>query len=74
MAARAKFQTPDMHRQGEILADLALLCDSGDFPKIHTRFFDGLTVKNLREAHAAMENGRAHGKWVLELNDHPSNS
>ena len=66
MAARAKFQTPDMHRQGEILADLALLCDSGDFPKIHTRVFDALTVDNLREAHAAMETGSAHGKWVLE--------
>lgn len=67
MAARAKFQTPDMHRQGEILADLALLCDSGDFPKIHTRVFDSLTIENLREAHAAMENGSAHGKWVLKL-------
>jgi NADPH2:quinone reductase len=74
MAARAKFQTPDMHRQGEILADLALLCDSGDFPKIHTRVFDGLTIDNLREAHAAMETGSAHGKWVLELNAQPLNS
>lgn len=67
MAARAKFQTPDMHRQGEILADIADLCDQGIFPKIHTRIFDSLTPANLREAHAAMETGSAHGKWVFHL-------
>lgn len=67
MAARAKFRTPDMHVQGETLGILAGLCDSGAFPKIHTRVFDGLTVGNLREAHAAMETGRAHGKWVITL-------
>jgi NADPH2:quinone reductase len=68
MAARAKFQTPDMHRQGEILADIADLCDSRIFPKLTTRTFDSLTAANLREAHAAMESGAAHGKWVLEVN------
>jgi NADPH2:quinone reductase len=67
MAARAKFRTPDMHVQGETLGILAGLCESGAFPKIHTRVFDGLTVENLREAHAAMETGRAHGKWVITL-------
>ena len=67
MAARAKFKMPDMHRQGEILALIAALCDSGGFPKIHTRVFDSLTVDHLREAHAAMETGSAHGKWVLQL-------
>ncbi len=68
MAARAKFQTPDMHRQGEILDGIANLCDAGRFPKIHTRIFDSLTPANLREAHAAMEDGRAHGKWVMKVN------
>lgn len=67
MAARAKFQTPDMHRQGEILADIASRCDSGKFPKLTTRVFDSLTANNLREAHAAKETGTAHGKWVLEV-------
>ena len=67
MAARAKFQTPDMHVQGETLATLAELCDNGAFPKIHTRVFDGLTVEHLREAHTAMETGAARGKWVLTL-------
>ena len=65
MAARAKFQTPDIHRQGEILAAIAARCDDGDFPKIHTRIFDSLTTSHLREAHAAMETATAHGKWVL---------
>jgi NADPH:quinone reductase len=68
MAAKAKFQTPDMHRQGAILAEIAGLCDAGVFPKLHTRVFDSLTPANLREAHAAMEGGKAHGKWVLEVN------
>lgn len=65
MAARAKFQTPDLHVQGEILAKLAAWCDAGVFPKIHTRVFDRLGTDTLREAHAAMETGTAHGKWVL---------
>lgn len=67
MAARAKFQTPDMHVQGETLKTLAEICDHGTFPKIHTRVFEGLTVENLREAHTAMETGKAHGKWVITL-------
>lgn len=65
MAARAKFQSPDMHEQGRILAKLAVRCDAGQFPKIHTRVFDSLSVENLRTAHIAMERGEAHGKWVF---------
>jgi len=67
MAARSKFQTPDMHVQGGILQKIATWCDAGDFPKLHTRNFEALTPENLREAHAAMEAGKAHGKWVLEV-------
>jgi NADPH2:quinone reductase len=65
MAARAKFQSPDMHEQGRILAKIAASCEAGKFPKIHTRVFDSLSVENLRAAHAAMEEGNAHGKWVF---------
>ena len=67
MAARARFQSPDMHVQGEYLARIASLCDERRFPKIHTRVFDGLTAENLIEAHAAMEQGTAHGKWVIDV-------
>lgn len=65
MPARARFQTADMHRQGEILAEIARRCDAGQFPIIATRLFDRISADNLREAHAAMESGAAHGKWVL---------
>lgn len=65
MPARARFQTADMHRQGAILADLARRCDAGDFPKIATRNLGEISAANLRVAHAAMETGSAHGKWVL---------
>jgi NADPH2:quinone reductase len=65
MAARAKFQSPDMHEQGLILAALAKRCEAGTFPKIHSRVFDSLNPENLRAAHAAMEQGQAHGKWVF---------
>ena len=66
MAARAKFQSPDMHEQGRILAKIAARCEAGKFPKIHTRVFDSLSVENLRTAHIAMEQGEAHGKWVFK--------
>jgi NADPH2:quinone reductase len=67
MAARAKFRTPDMHLQGQHLAEIAARCDDGRFPKIHTRVMRGLSVENLREAHTAMERGSAHGKWVIDV-------
>jgi NADPH:quinone reductase len=66
MAARSRFQSPDMHRQGGILAELAALCEAGSFPKLATRTLPDLTPETLREAHEAMENSRAIGKWVLE--------
>jgi NADPH2:quinone reductase len=65
MMTRSRFQTADMHRQGEILAEVSRRCDAGEFPKIGTRLFDRISAENLREAHAAMESGSAHGKWVL---------
>ena len=66
MFARSKFQTKDMAKQGEILAKIAVLADGNAFPKIATRTFGKISASNLREAHAAMESGTAHGKWVLE--------
>jgi NADPH2:quinone reductase len=67
MPTRSRFQTPDMHRQGEILAAIAARCDAGTFPKLDTRTFDHLSVETLREAHAAMEKGTARGKWVFHV-------
>ncbi len=67
MFARTKFQTADMHRQGEILHDLADLCEQNTFPKIRTETLHGLTAQNLTKAHAAMESSKAHGKIVVEV-------
>jgi NADPH2:quinone reductase len=65
MAARARFKSPDLHLQGRYLSEIAARCDDGLFPKLHTRVFDSISAANLREIHAAMENGTARGKWVL---------
>jgi NADPH:quinone reductase len=67
MPARSRFQTADMHRQGEILTELARRCDAGEFPNLVTRRFEGITAASLCEAHAAMESGAAHGKWVFNF-------
>lgn len=67
MAARARFQLPDMHLQGEILTRLATLCDNGTIPPLVTRDLGPLTPETLREAHHAMESGIAHGKWVATI-------
>ncbi|MBN8459957.1 MAG: zinc-binding alcohol dehydrogenase family protein [Verrucomicrobia bacterium] len=66
MAARAKFQTADMHVQGQTLARLARLCDEGRIPKLATRHCGTPSPESLRQAHAAMETSTAHGKWVFE--------
>lgn len=67
MAARARFKSPDMHLQGCYLSQIAAQCEVGIFPKIQTRVFENLSAENLREAHAAMEQGLARGKWVLKV-------
>ncbi|MBK1882649.1 zinc-binding alcohol dehydrogenase family protein [Luteolibacter pohnpeiensis] len=66
MFTRSKFQTADMHRQGEILQKIAARCDNGSFPKITTRVLQPICAQNLRLAHQAMEEHSAHGKWVLQ--------
>lgn len=65
MAARAKFKTPDMARQGQILTEIARRIDAGDLIGTCTRTLSPINADNLREAHAAMETGTAIGKWTL---------
>ena len=65
MAARPKFGTPDLARQGEILKTAAALHESDALPPIDTRTLRGLTVENLREAHAIMERSTAIGKLTI---------
>lgn len=67
MAARAKFQSPDLNRQGEILTKAAILHDAGSLPPINTEILHGLTLENLRIAHSTMESASAIGKIVITL-------
>jgi len=67
MGARARFQTSDMHRQGEILAEISRRCDAGLFPRIQTTVLNGMNVENFRKAHAAMETSSHLGKIVINF-------
>ena len=67
MFARARFQTADMARQGEILEQLSAWVDQGIIRHSMTGHGGSLSVETLRKAHALMESGTAVGKWVLSL-------
>jgi len=66
MFARSRFQTPDMHRQGELLAEVAALVDAGRIRSTASENFGLINAQNLRRAHALIESGRAQGKVVLQ--------
>jgi NADPH2:quinone reductase len=65
MAARPIYRLPDMHHQGEILAEIARLVDAGRLRPSIGRTLAPLDASNLRDAHAEMEAGTAIGKTVL---------
>ena len=67
MFARARFQTADMARQGEILEQLSAWVDQGIIRHSMTGHGGSVSVETLRKAHALMESGTAVGKWVLSL-------
>lgn len=66
MFTRAQFRTPDMARQGEILARLAELVDGGSLRSTATRVLEPIDAANLRLAHGLLEEGRMIGKLVLQ--------
>ncbi|SEB05106.1 zinc-binding alcohol dehydrogenase family protein [Variovorax sp. YR216] len=66
MFARSRFETPDMPRQGELLAEVAALVDAGRIRTTANASFGAINAANLRRAHALIESGRAQGKVVLE--------
>ncbi|MGE0498729.1 MAG: zinc-binding alcohol dehydrogenase family protein [Ramlibacter sp.] len=63
---RSLFGTPDMARQGELLAEVAALIDAGRLRSTLTEQLGPLNAANLRRAHALVESGRSIGKVVLE--------
>jgi len=66
MFTRSRFQTDDIAKQGELLAQVADAVDAGTLRSTMTRHFGTLSVATLREAQAHVESGRAIGKVVLE--------
>jgi len=66
MFTRSLFGTPDMARQGALLAEVARLADAGRLRSTLTAEFGTIGAANLRRAHAHVESGRAIGKVVLQ--------
>ncbi|MFL1896752.1 zinc-binding alcohol dehydrogenase family protein [Aquimarina sp. 2-A2] len=67
MYTRSMFTTDDMERQHEILNRLADLLDDGTLRTTLNKTMQGLTVENLKAAHALQESGKAIGKTVIEF-------
>jgi zinc-binding alcohol dehydrogenase family protein len=65
MFTRSRFETPDMARQGELLAEVAQLVDAGRIRTTANASFGTINAANLRQAHALLESGKAQGKVVL---------
>lgn len=65
MFTRAFHQAKDMHRQGEMLAQVAHLADRGEIRSTATEFLDGFTAASLREAHRRVESASVIGKVVV---------
>jgi NADPH:quinone reductase-like Zn-dependent oxidoreductase len=66
MFTRSMFETPDMHLQGQLLADVAALIDAGRVKTTANTNFGRIDAANLLKAHALVESGKALGKVVLE--------
>lgn len=65
MFARARFGTPDMAEQGQILARVAALVDAGVLKTICRETLTPINAANLREAHRRLESGGSIGKLSL---------
>lgn len=66
MFTRSLFGTPDMERQGAILAEVAQLLDSGAVRSTLITELGAINAANLRNAHALVEAGSTIGKVVLQ--------
>ena len=66
MFTRSMFETADIAEQGKLLDEVARLIDAGTLRTTLGDCFGRINAKNLKRAHALIENGRAKGKIVLE--------
>ena len=65
MFTRPLFRTPDMERQGRILAEVSALLDDGTLRSTLHDDLGPMNAASLTRAHALVESGRAIGKVVL---------
>lgn len=65
MFTRSRFQTPDMIRQHEILAQVATLVDQGQLVTTLKAELGPINAENIRRAHQLLESGTSIGKMVL---------
>jgi zinc-binding alcohol dehydrogenase family protein len=67
MFTRSLFETPDLIRQHELLAEVSKRVDAGQIRTTLAEDFGVLDAANLRRAHALIESGKARGKIVLRM-------
>jgi zinc-binding alcohol dehydrogenase family protein len=65
MFTRSTFRTADMERQGQILARVAQLIDSGELRTTRNRTLAGLSAATVSQAHEIMAAGHQIGKLVI---------
>ena len=65
MFTRSMFDTADLQRQHDLLAEVSRLVDAGRIRTTLGEHFGTINAANLRRAHALLESGRAKGKVVL---------
>lgn len=66
MFTRSMFQTQDMHKQHELLNQLATLIDKGVIKTTFGENYGTINAENLKRAHTHIESNQAVGKIVLE--------
>lgn len=66
MFTRALFSTDDMHKQHELLNEVARLVEAGTLKTTIAEHFGTINAENLRRAHALLEGNASKGKIVLE--------
>jgi len=66
MFTRSLFETPDMHRQGQILQEVADLADANKLNTTMTAHYGELSAANLIRAHQQLESNHTVGKIVLD--------
>ena len=65
MFTRSLFATPDMDKQGRILARMSRLVDDGVVVTTETETLRGLSAETLKAAHKTVETGSMIGKLVI---------